>query len=259
VGADRTGRVPRLDARSRPSSSRSSPWRLRPALQPASASPRPSTPSARTGQRSDLCFPVAQRRWPSRRARWARPRVPRRCLIRRDCGRVAHFLTTLIVLVSFVSIGASVDHAAIAAASCARLQDRRTRVTEPNACPCGSERHDRGSGALHLGGFVGQRDGPALHESKRNRNHNSVLGMLPNQHKRRSTACAVPAGSASVRRRLAWSSDVQAHIRRHIRRQPCARPVRRQLQGAPPGGTRALWHRPLRRRRPPARWRSCRV
>ena len=194
-----------------------------------------------------------------RRARWARPRVPRRCLIRRDCGRVAHFLTTLVVLVSFVSIGASVDHAAIAAASCARLQDRRTRVTEPNACPCGSERHDRGSGALHLGGFVGQRDGPALHESERNRSHNSVLGMLPNQHKRRSTACAVPAGSASVRRRLAWSSDVQAHIRRHIRRQPCARPVRRQLQGAPPGGTRALWHRPLRRRRPPARWRSCRV
>ena len=53
---------------------------------------------------------------------------------------------------SFVSIGASADHAAIAAASCARLKDRKTRVTEPNACPCGSERHDRGSGALHLGG-----------------------------------------------------------------------------------------------------------
>src|ERR1035441_8470285 len=49
---------------------------------------------------------------------------------------------------SFVSIGASADHAAIAAASCARLQDRKTRVTEPNACPCGSERRDRVSGAL---------------------------------------------------------------------------------------------------------------
>ncbi len=53
-------------------------------------------------------------------------------------------------LVSFVSIGASADHAAIAAASCARLQDRRTRVTEPNACPCGSERCDRVSGVLQL-------------------------------------------------------------------------------------------------------------
>ena len=90
--------MPRLDARSRPSSSRCSPSRLRPALQPASASPRPSTPSACTGRCSDLCSPVAQRPCSPRRARWAYPRVPRRGLIRRDCGRIAHFLPTLVAV-----------------------------------------------------------------------------------------------------------------------------------------------------------------
>jgi hypothetical protein len=32
--------------------------------------------------------------------------------------------------------------------------------------------------------------------------------MLLNQHKRRSAACALPAGSASVRRWLAWLNGV---------------------------------------------------
>jgi hypothetical protein len=84
------GEVSRLDARFRPSSSRSRPSRLRPALQRASASPRPSTPSARTAQRSDLCCPVVQRHRPSRRAGWDHPRVPRRRVVQLHVGRIVY-------------------------------------------------------------------------------------------------------------------------------------------------------------------------
>ncbi len=41
-----------------------------------------------------------------------------------------------------VSIGRPGDDSATAAAPCARLQDRRTRITESTACLCSSERHD---------------------------------------------------------------------------------------------------------------------
>ena len=60
---------------------------------------------------------------------WAHPRVPRCGLIRRDAGRVADISghSGRTHSVSVVSIGASTDHAATAAAPCARLQDRRTR------------------------------------------------------------------------------------------------------------------------------------
>ena len=48
----------------------------------------PRRPSARTGQRSDLCSPVAQRRRPSRRAGWDHPRVPGRCVVQLHAGRI---------------------------------------------------------------------------------------------------------------------------------------------------------------------------
>ena len=76
-----------------------------------------SARSARTGQRSDLCSPVAQRHRPSRRAGRDHPRVPRR--------RVVHLHASRIVYASgrsvcdhpalAVSIGRPDDDSAIAA------------------------------------------------------------------------------------------------------------------------------------------------
>ncbi len=51
-----------------------------------------------TGHHDDPYSPVAQRHCSPRRARWAHPRVPRRGVSRRDAGRVAHFLSTLVAV-----------------------------------------------------------------------------------------------------------------------------------------------------------------
>ena len=77
------------------------------------------------------------------------------------------------------------------------LRERLAEVATFRECHAGRLDDARDGRRMRLGdpvegrgGFVGQRDGPALHEFERNRSHKSVLGMLLSQHDRRSAACA---------------------------------------------------------------------